>query len=179
MAMRPAGRAEAPLRQTTRWSSPLDAGRTVDLTDDRFYKILEARAARPGRQQDLRGEFLDGFGGVPFGNGRTQTASPAAEAAHIGRVLAEVRPCARHAGKRVKSGGVGFAIGKVRTRSQGQSVQSRVVRKRTARLRYFLNKTNGTQTVRPKGLFDRIGCVGMECELRRPVGSGVSSENEK
>jgi hypothetical protein len=70
MVMRPAGRAEAPWRQTTRWSSPLDAGRTFDLTDDRFYKIVEARAARPGRQQDLRGEFdllrrCAGLAGVP------------------------------------------------------------------------------------------------------------------
>jgi hypothetical protein len=70
MAMRPARRAAAPPGHTTRWSSPLDAGRAYDLTDDRFYKIVEAREARPGRQQDLRGEFdllrrCRGLAGVP------------------------------------------------------------------------------------------------------------------
>ena len=104
--MRPVSNAQVPLMHGQRWSSPLDAARTFGLTDDRFYKIVEARGVGARRRQDLRGEFdllrrCRGLAGIPGGarvdRGRRQ-ADPrpresARTAAQPGRAaLAEIRP---------------------------------------------------------------------------------------
>jgi predicted Ser/Thr protein kinase len=70
IAARPAGRGEPQPVAAGRWSSPLDPGRSYGVTDDRFYKIIEAHQAGPDRRQDLRGELdllrrCRGLAGVP------------------------------------------------------------------------------------------------------------------
>jgi predicted Ser/Thr protein kinase len=70
VAMRPDSRAEALPVHAKRWSSPLDAAHTFGLTDDRFYKIVEAQYGEARRRQDLRAEFdllrrCRGLAGVP------------------------------------------------------------------------------------------------------------------
>jgi predicted Ser/Thr protein kinase len=70
LATDPGRRNGAPPDRASCWSSPLDPTRTFRMSDERFYKIVERRAAETGRRQDLRGEFellrrCRGLAGVP------------------------------------------------------------------------------------------------------------------